>query len=464
MILKEYLNIYGIEETWKSLIYNLSKNSDIPHNNNIKENLLENKTFYEIADLYEFSLSYVNKLNKKKNGQYYTPEDVSKKMAEEASKFNNGIWCDPCCGIGNLSYELLKLKPELLNTMQFFDIDSTALFICRFLLSYFFNVDFNSLKNNFHNESFLIEHNIQYDFVIMNPPYNGKEKKEDIYISFMKKATESKGFVSITPQGFTNSCEKNCVELKNKINNFNYYKIFCFDNIPGCIFCGKKWGVFNTNNSNSVRAAITVCHNNGNGHFITPLFRWKTEERKEMFQKLDSFLEKSDNIYYNKKFLKLFKATENFIKEGNKTVKELLSKNKTQYVLYVPSTPRYYITASKTKLNRSSYHKLYFNNTDDLNKCYLVINSSKMYWWWRVADGGMTLSLDVLKSIRFDYNKSINSNLINKLENEEITNKVQKLNSGKITENIKHSEELIKEIDCFLGYDSLFFTRNNSYV
>ena len=87
-----------------------------------------------------------------------------------------------------------------------------------------------------------------------------------------------------------------------------------------------------------------------------------------------------------------------------------------------------------------------------------------MYWWWRVADGGMTLTLDVLKSIRFDYNKSINSNLINKLENEEITNKVQKLNAGKITENIKHSEELIKEIDYFLGYDSLFFTRNNSYV
>ena len=463
-VIDDYLKKYGLKKTWESLLFNLLKDQRIEHEKDIKENLLGNKTFYEISDLYEYSLAFIDKLLKRESGQYYTPEDICQFMAKEINKFDEGIWCDPCCGIGNLAYEVLKLKPEMINTIQFFDIDETALYICRILMAYFFNVDFDSIKQNFHNCSFLEPNNIEYNFIIMNPPYNGKEKGEDLYVSFMKKASEADGYISITPQSFTNSTNKECVELKNKINNFSYFKIYCFDNVPGNIFCGKKKGIFNTNTSNSVRAAITVCRKNENANLITPLLRWKTEEREELLNSVDDFLVNSERIFQGKKFLKLFKNTEDLLDYGDKELWQILSKNKTDYILYVPSTPRYYITASKRKLNRSSYHELYFNNQNDLNLAYLILNSSYMYWWWRVADGGMTLSAEVLKSIRFDSNLALNKELIFKLEQEEKTCLVLKVNAGKINENIKHSEELLAELDKFLGFEKIIYIKGNSYV
>lgn len=460
----KYLKEYGLKETWKSLLFNLTKDQRIEHNENISENLLENKNFYEISDLYEYSLAFIDKLMKRKSGQYYTPEDICQFMAKEINNFEDGIWCDPCCGIGNLSYEILKIKPEMINTMQFFDIDETALYICRVLMAYFFDVDFESIKHNFHNCSFLEKNEVDYNFIIMNPPYCGKEKGEDLYISFMKKASEADGYISITPQSFTNSTSKECIELKNKISNFNYFKIYCFDNVPGNIFCGKKKGIFNSNTSNSVRAAITVCRKNEEANLITPLLRWKTEERKELLNSADTFLVSSKKIYQKKKFLKLFKDTEDLLDYGDKELRQLLSKNKTNYVLYVPSTPRYYITASKRKLNRSSYHELYFNNEQDLNLAYLILNSSYAYWWWRIADGGMTLSAEVLKNVRVDTSLVLNQNLIAELEQEENTCLVSKVNAGKVNENIKHSEGLISRIDNFLGFDKISYIKDNSYV
>ena len=147
MTIFNYIEKYGLKETWYSLIYNFT-NFNIEHNPNISDNIFKDKTFYEISDLYEESLAFNDKINKKKNGQYYTPEDVSKLMAKQVNDFDDGIWCDPCCGIGNLSYELLLLKPEKLSTMQFFDIDDISLTICRYLLSYFFGLNPESIKNN----------------------------------------------------------------------------------------------------------------------------------------------------------------------------------------------------------------------------------------------------------------------------------------------------------------------------
>ena len=459
MTIFNYIEKYGLKETWNSLIYNFT-NFDIEHNPNISDNIFKDKTFYEISDLYEESLAFNDKINKKKNGQYYTPEDVSKLMAKQVNDFDDGVWCDPCCGIGNLSYELLLLKPEKLSTMQFFDIDDVSLTICRYLLSYFFGLNPESIKNNFHNKSFLENNDVHYDYVIMNPPYNGKEKGEDLYISFMKKAAESNGFISITPQSFTNSLSTPAVELKSKIDNFSFSKIYCFDNIPDCIFCGKKKGIFNTNTSNSVRAAITVCRNNESGKFITPLLRWKSEERKTLFDNIDNFLSERGFLIL---YFKWFKGTEKFHLQKRIQLGDLLSKEKTEYVLYVPSTPRYFITASKRFLKRSSYFELYFRTERDMNIAYMYINSSLCYWWWRVLDGGMTLSKSTITSLRID-DIPLNEEIIKKLEAEEETNLVIKMNAGKANENIKHSKETLDELDEYLGVKELSFTKNNSYV
>ena len=56
--------------------------------------------------------------------------------------------------------------------------------------------------------------------------------------------------------------------------------------------------------------------------------------------------------------------------------------------LMVPASPRYFITATKKTLTRSSYHLLPFPNEAALNQAYLLLNSGLTYWWWRVMDGG----------------------------------------------------------------------------
>ena len=98
-----------------------------------------------------------------------------------------------------------------------------------------------------------------------------------------------------------------------------------------------------------------------------------------------------------------------------------------------------------------------------MNKAYIIINSSYMYWWWRISDGGMTLSKTVLLNVKLpDIN--IDKNLLTRLESEESTCLVYKLNAGKINENIKHSSELINDMDTFLGVEKLSFTKNNNYI
>ena len=457
--IERLLTEYGLRDTWLSMLRNHLGDDRIEHNPAIKDNVLDGLLYFEIADLYEYSLSFVNKENKKRLGQYYTPQDICELMARQAERFPDGVWCDPCCGIGNLSFELLKTRPDLFKHMQFFDLDEVALTICMWMMSFLCRTDVELVRDNFHNCSFLDNKDVKYDFVIMNPPYGGMNE-----IAFMQKAAESSGFVAITPQGFTNSLNKECVELKEKLNDFRYFKIYCFDNIPGNIFNGTKKGVFNTNTSNSVRAAITVCHNFQDGHFITPLMRWRTVQRNKMLKSVGSFLEKSDRIFQNGKFLKLYKDSDRYLDYGNMVVSDVLSKEPTEYVLYVPTTPRYYLTASKRKLDRGVCHTLYFADEEMMDRAYITLNSSYAYWWWRVADGGMTISREVLNTMRFDGEMAVDQSLVSKLIEEEVTCLTTKVNAGIVCENIKHSEQLTKEIDECIGCSDLYYTRNNTYI
>ena len=47
MTIFNYIEKYGLKETWYSLIYNFT-NFDIDHNSNISDNIFKDKTFYEI--------------------------------------------------------------------------------------------------------------------------------------------------------------------------------------------------------------------------------------------------------------------------------------------------------------------------------------------------------------------------------------------------------------------------------
>ena len=85
-----------------------------------------------------------------------------------------------------------------------------------------------------------------------------------------------------------------------------------------------------------------------------------------------------------------------------------------------------------------------------MDKAYLLLNSSYMYWWWRVRDGGMTLSLQTLESLPLIDIKP-NEELTADLEASEKANKVYKLNAGKMQENVKHPFDLIQSVTEYIS-------------
>ena len=479
------LTQFGLKQTWLNLLFThlkqqekfhyITESKEFNHCEILKTNLLENLEITEIGTLYEYSLASLNYRNKKQNGQYFTPKDVSKLLANYSKRFNIGKWYDPCCGIGNLSWFLIDIQENkedfLKNNLILSDKDKLALFIARVLLTISFQNKetnlFNEIEQNFIEFDFLSVsqnglfdslHQIpKHDYVIVNPPYfNCSEdarfetsKCTDLYAYFLENIIKtSKGFISITPQSFTNA-EKFTSLRSLLLKMFENLTIYCFDNVPDSIFKGVKFGSTNTNHSNSVRAAIIVAGSNFAGRKITSLMRWRTVERKEMFANLDKFL--SEVTLTNKYFPKVSSFFADFYKSLNlnKTLGNIVSNKETKYALYIPSSPRYYISALKKPVKRSSMKTLYFNNENDYNKAYLLLNSSLTYWWWRVKDGGMTLSEETLNTIPLvDFD--IQNNLIQKLEISENTHKVYKLNAGIEQENVKHPLDLIDNVNTVL--------------
>jgi hypothetical protein len=120
----------------------------------------------------------------------------------------------------------------------------------------------------------------------------------------------------------------------------------------------------------------------------------------------------------------------------------ICNSNKTKFALHIPSAPRYFIPALKKSVKRASQKTIYFDTALERDRAYMLINSSFMYWWWRIRDGGMTLSLETIISCPLlDF--KLNESLIRQLEESETKNKVYKLNAGAAQENVKHPKTLI---------------------
>jgi hypothetical protein len=483
-LLLEKLNIlinkFGLENAWYSIlathIYKiheprfdyLLKQKEFYSADIQNSDILDSITIGEIAMLYEYSLSYLNKDKRKQEGQYFTPDDVAQLMAKRALSFPlDKIWVDPCSGVGNLSFWLIKLQenPEtfLINQLYLIDKDALALFIARTLFTLGFQNKSKSLfldiAPRFVVLDFLSSSNVPtFDFAIPNPPYvevepdNRFETSEarNLYAYFLERVIKlSEGFVSITPQTFTHGQRFRTLRrlLLTKMKDIS---IYCFDNVPDTTFKGVKFGSTNTNKANSIRAAITVakCESISRSFQITPLLRWRTKERAKMLDSIDDYLtsiEPTADIFpkIQKQLLPLYYE----VKKVRRCLADLVSSRSTQYKLVIPSTPRYFISALRTKVNRSSFRTLYFYNKKEYDLAYLLLNSSYAYWWWRVNDGGMSISEKTLLSLPIPDDISVDRQLISKLEYSEITSRVVKKNAGKNNENVRHKPDLIEEIN-----------------
>ena len=500
------INQLGLTKTWYSLMLHKVESSTSPDKSSMSKlltnrggartrvpNLLEGLSYQEISILYEYSLAHDSHDARKESGQFFTPNDVAQLMAEKAKKIDDGQpWIDPCCGLGVLTYWLAKTQVNpavfLKSRMWLVDKDPTALLLAAIMLTIELGSDiigvFQSLKSRSKSSNFLNSNITEAKNAILNPPYvlvSPDERFEsstsrDMYAYFIEKVlTHSRGIVAITPQSFTNG--QKFRGLRNLlIDKLRTADIYCFDNVPDNIFRGVKFGSQNSNRVNSTRAAIIVATTDGiflnSNHVgkrrfrITPLLRWRANERSLLFHQVDNYL--SEFIPSKEIFPKVSSKQKNLLtklKSQTATIADLVVKTPTRFSLHVPSTPRYFITASKRTLARSSVKHLYFKNSHDRDLAYVILNSDLAYWWWRVFDGGMSLSEKTLMSTPVPSGFSGSPKLVKLLESSEKKNLVTKLNAGMTAENIKHSNKLINLLtEEILGADAvaLHCVRNNS--
>lgn len=504
--LKTNLKKKGLTKTWQELLANYIHQemlkgkkhlayllAELPNPNYSNEIDLSILTFGEIAELYEFSLSLSDAKGRKTSGQYFTPDDIAKLLALKSKQHflkPNAIWCDPAVGIGNLSYPLIQQQPEpedfLQHRMVFFDTDKTALLIARILLTVTFQNKitnlFHQLESRFIHANFLTEQDFtgkplpQFDYALLNPPYAQMLQSDtifknqnfltkpagDLYTLFLEKLLLNQhllGFVALTPQSFTHA--KKFLSLRKLLLQQAFHvTIYNFDNVPDNIFNQKKFGSFNSNQANSTRAAITLVHlksyddlkkNHPTKLRITPLLRWRRQERAKFLQKIDEFLTsipKPNHDIFPKltpQLLKLYNEQQSW-----QNFKNLLSDSPTSYILYLPSTPRYFISALQKLPKRTSIKKLFFLNQTAKIQAYLLLNSSFAYWWWRLVDGGMSISKKTLLTMPLPPTISPNKKLYNKLLLSEKNNRVFKKNAGKNNENVKHKKNLINDLNYWL--------------
>lgn len=453
---------HGIEYTWGGIckyIKQYGENS---------EGILR---VCEFGELYEIGLAIADKQQKKNSGQYYTPNDVANVMSQWLDEVEGENICDVACGTGKLILTYFdfigrertcKILEE--GRLYLYDMDYSALQVCKtaILVTYGFEYEnkINAIHCDFLNMDIRLPDNCK---VITNPPYSKftsipknwgcsdvQVSTKELYSSFMEKIIlQSKSSVHITPYSFMGGSK--FYPLRKLMNDYSGF-VVSFDNVPGTIFCGRKHGVFNTNTSNSVRAAITVATSQGTqkGFRISPLIRFKAIERNQLLQNkvLESFIpEKSqivdkNNTMYAKCFKELSEIFETWCNVSDKTIKHYV-RSQGNYTISMPNTCRYYTVASNDKMNRNGQIILNFDDEDIFNYVFCMINSSFAYWYWRIYDGGITYPQGLLLDLPMFFDKLTEDDkeFFKQLTNEMIEKAkdyiVTKNNVG-VQENIKY--------------------------
>lgn len=419
---------------------------------------------YDISELYEHGLAIHDKEKKKLLGKYYTPRDVSMIMSQILlPHIKDRRVVDPCCGGGNLLMALLPMVDDpwylITNNLLICDIDAIAIQITKTILSiahaprnaHVSDDDISSYTGDFLDAEVVISHN---DVIIMNPPYGrttdhaeySTSSIHDMYTLFMEKTCASHAFVAITPQSFIGGGKFSL--LRTLLSTKRRTDIIAYDNVPGHIFCGRKHGIFNTNTSNSVRAAITISVESNESQIrSTPLIRWKGTERDEALSIHHDILNGIPYHHGGKSPITKCPSTAQWILNisNNTCMRDIIASRHNAYVMYIPTTPRYYTSAGITQLQRSSLITLDFSDERSLAMAYIILNSSYAYAWWRIFDGGITLTRSLLMSVPIPNDLSYDDIIARYryLKGRERKHITTKMNAGKINENIKWDGDVI---------------------
>ena len=461
MTIAEYFSLIdnqGFKQTWEQL---LSSKEEIE----------------KWSDLYEQGLAYINKIEKKEMGKYYTPVDVAQVMGRFFLPLDGQALCDIGCGTGCLILEVLNLlsKEEARQYIRqhelfLYDIDSLAARICQEQILFFYGEDLKDYIHlsigDFLQDTIILPPNCK---VISNPPYGKmsltrtviQQKTKDLYAAFMEKIiNQSKSAVIITPHSFLNGDKFDSLRQLLGTKHCDFY---AFDNVPGNIFNGPKRGIFNSNNVNSVRACISIITDDNAGIYTSEFIRFSNAERSSLLQVevLKETLSTTKQEYKTKTpFFMLKKGAPTHWLQSPKTIENLLTAY-SDYAINVPTTCRYYTVGAVTNLSRQGKYVLYAKSKEDFYLLYGLLNSSYCYYFYRLANGGITYPIRLLKKCPVPNILNLPSDFkeyCDILINNESDFIVTKKNAGEIQENIKIPAEYRNKLN---QYMSVFFNEEN---
>ena len=497
-LVREGIERLGNETFWHSLVVAHAEHVGspaltairrrLPRNGSIlTTDLIDGLTIAEVNVLYEYSLALLDRSSRKSSGQFFTPDDVARFLAERAAAMPEGTWLDPCCGVGSLSFQLAAAHGDgaralLSERLILVDRDPLALEIAAALLAIEYALDrdgYRALVRRSRVADALGDPLPAADYVLMNPPYVVVPRDErfpdsaesrDLYAYFLERMTKhaARGIVAITPQSFT-SGRKFASLRRMLVRLLPTFDVYCFDNVPDNVFRGLKFGSQNSNRVNSTRAAVLVGRKDENlGRRITPLLRWRSHERAALLGAADDFLaplQADADRAFPKVGAALIPLHAQML-ECSTTVADLVIDGPSAYPLDVPVTPRYFLSAVKRVLDRGHVHRLHFATPTDRDRAYVALNSSLAYWWWRVYEGGITVSRSVLLTVPVPLDDAPPS-LVASLEISERENVVVKRNAGRPNENIKHPWRLLRDLNRAVApefVDDLLATHANSHL
>lgn len=169
-----------------------------------------------------------------------------------------------------------------------------------------------------------------------------------------------------------------------------------YDNIPDRLFTGDKQSD-NTSKANQQRITIfiTVKGRNKLSTFAsTGLMRWKAAERDSLFQMLD-YSDCSNHSSAMDGWSKTNGARASqllaLLKSSGSTLAEL-SVREGKYRLVIPKTAGYYVSAYTAELDRTKQTILYFQNAENRDLAFVIINSNIFFWHWRVYGDGFDVT------------------------------------------------------------------------
>lgn len=424
---------------------------------------LAGATIGRIGAAYEAMLAAGDPASRKAAGQYFTPDDAAAFMASHAHDMPGGVWLDPCCGVGNLSWHLAATRPDpatfLAEDLVLMDRDPVALITAVVLLAARFG-DADSLsglaRRAVCRDATSPEPWPDHDLVIANPPYGRSDRPGhlvtgptgELYAHFLERIAAADGFVAVTPSSWLSAARLAPVrQVMAPLGG----RVYAFDNMPDTFFRGPKYGSTNTNKVNSVRAAVTV-HTPGDTDWrITPALCWAAASRERMFAGAADLLA-DRRVGPGGRWVRVhpdLAGAWDELAATDRTLADLLVTGPTPHRLTVATTPRYYVSAAVRDLDRSSREVLYFATTADRDVALLVLNSSAPLLWWRGLDGGLGLSRALLTSVPVPE-VDPDTDLVDRLIDGEDDHLVTKVNAGRVSENVKRPASLVSELDALV--------------